>query len=191
MRITLSVLVMTMLMGPRNVLAGDGTRSYGWFDVGGMIDVSAHSSDNQYGLGFAFSSGVQFHSYVQVGGRLRFAATSQRMCSPTSAGRITCDSNLNGNMVTLGPEIRVRFSASPRLAIAVGTSLSLGMLSTCGGTDSCGGIGGANLAADLRLVYMLGTRLGVHGAYEQQVQFGTDGTEGPLFLSTFWAGLDW
>jgi hypothetical protein len=191
MRIAVAALLLTTLLGARNVQAGQGIQSYGWFDIGGMIGVPADSSENRYGLGFAFSSGVQFLSYVQLGGRLRFAATSQRMCSPTSAGRITCDSDLGGNMVSLGPEARVRFPVSPRLAVAIGGSLSLGLWSDCGGTDSCGGSGGENLAADLRVVYLLGRRVGVHGAFEQQVQFGMDGTGGRLSVSTFWAGLNW
>jgi hypothetical protein len=190
MKLATAALLLTMLLGARNVQAGQGIRSYGWFDVGGMIGVPADSSENQYGLGFAFSSGVQFLSYVQVGGRLRFAATSQRMCSPTSDGRITCDSDFGGTMISLGPEARVRLPVSPRLAVAVGGSLSLGYWSACMGTDSCGS-GGRNLAADLRVVYLLGTRVGVHAAFEQQVQFGMDRAGGRLSLSTFWAGLNW
>lgn len=190
MKIAVAVLLLTMLLSPRNVQAGQGVRSYGWFDVGGMIGVPADSSENQYGLGFAFSSGAQFFSYVQVGGRLRFAVTSQRICSPPPAGEPACDSDFGGNMMTLGPEVRVRFPVSPRLAVGIGGSLSLGFWSACMGNDSCGS-GGENLAADLRVVYLLGTRVGVHVAFEQQMQLGMDRIGGRLSLSTFWAGLNW
>jgi hypothetical protein len=88
------------------------------------------------------------------------------------------------------PEVRVRFPVSPRLAVGIGGSLSLGFWSACMGNDSCGR-GGEDLAADLRVVYLLGTRVGVHGAFEQQVQFGMDRIGGRLSLFTFWVGLDW
>jgi hypothetical protein len=122
---------------------------------------------------------------------LRFAATSRRMCSPTRGNRAACSSGLSGNMLSLGPEVRVRFPVSARWAVAFGGALSFALWSDCGGTDSCGASGGGNLAADVRVVYLLGTRLGIHGAYEQQVQFGMDRAGGRLLLSTFWVGVNW
>jgi len=93
-------------------------------------------------------------------------------------------------MMTLGIELRLRFPLSARLALAVGGSLSGGAWGGCVNGDSCGG-GGTNLAADLRVVYLLGRRLGAHVAFEQQEQYGMGNGVDRLALSSFWAGLDW
>jgi hypothetical protein len=181
---------LTILLGAQNVDAGQGIQSYGWFDVGGLIGVPADGSANQFGAGVAFSSGVQFLSYLQAGGRLRITETSQTICSPSPSGGVSCGSDWSGSAISLGLELRLRFPVSPQLAVAIGGSLSLGGWSGCVQGDACGG-GGKNLAVDLRVVYLLGRRVGIHVAFEQQEQFGIDNGVHRLALSTFWGGLDW
>src|SRR5450759_2016571 len=184
MRHAAIALSLAILFCARNVEAGQAVQSYGWFDVGGLIAVPADRSSNEFGAGFAFSSGVQFLSYMQVGGRLRFAVTSQRICGAPTPGGGRCGSDWNAEAGTLGLELRLRLPVSPRLAVAFGGSLSVGFWSGSG-TDTFGG-GGKNLAADLRVVYLLGRRIGVHVAFEQQEQFGMEQDGGRLALSTFW-----
>ena len=190
MRLAATAMSLTILLGAQTVEADQGIQSYGWFDIGGLVGVPADGSANQRGAGFAFSTGVQFLSYVQAGGRLRFAVTSQTICSPSYSGGVSCSSDWSGSAVSLGLELRLRFPVSPRLGVAIGGSLSAGAWSGCVQGDACGG-GGKNLAVDLRVVYILGRRVGVHVAFEQQEQFGMDNGVDRLALSTFWGGLDW
>jgi hypothetical protein len=189
MRLALAAFSLTIMLGARTVEAGQGIQSYGWFDTGGMIGVPARGSTNQFGAGFGFSSGVQFLSYLQAGGRLRLIITSQEICGRRPSG-VSCSTDWGGVMGSLGAELRLRFPVSLRLAVAIGASLSVGAWSGCVGNDGCGD-GGENLAADFRVVYLIGRRVGVHVAFEQQEQYGIDNGKDRFALSTFWAGLNW
>jgi len=83
MRLAAVFLSLAVLLAGRSAEASVGIQSYGWVDFGGMIGVPPDGYSNQYGVGLAFSSGVQFLSYLQVGGRLRLAVTSEKICNAT------------------------------------------------------------------------------------------------------------
>jgi len=184
-----ALLSFAVMIGSGNVEAGQAVHGYGWFDLGGLVAVPANRSSNESGAGFAFSSGVQFLSYVQFGGRLRYALTTQWICGAPTPGGGKCSSDWSADAASLGLELRLRLPVSPRLAVAVGSSLSVGFWSGSG-TDTFGG-GGKNLAADLRVAYLVGRRIGIHVAFEQQEQFGMEQYGGRLALSSFWAGINW
>jgi hypothetical protein len=189
MRFAPVAMLLAALFGAPNTAMGGVVQGYGWFDIGGLIVVPAHASRNQSGGGIALSGGVQFLEYVQVGGRFRFAVTSDSICGPTPSGTGSCSEG-SATMISAGLELRLRMPVSPRLALALGGSLSVGLWSAFLGHDSGGG-GGKNLAVDLRVSYRPGRRVGVHVAFEQQEQYGIgDGTDRAA-ISTFWAGVNW
>jgi hypothetical protein len=193
MRFVPVAVLLAVLFGAPSAVIGGGVRSYGWFDMGGLIVVPAHASRNESGGGIALSSGVQFLEYIQTGGRLRLAITSDRICGPTPSGTGSC-SEASAPMISLGLELRVRVPVSSRWALALGGSLSVGAWAAFSGHDSGGGAGGKNLAADLRVVYLPGEtpgRYGIHVAFEQQEQFDTESGVDRLAISAFWAGVDW
>lgn len=170
----------------RGATASELVRSYGWVDVGGLVAFPEDHSGKQYGWGLAFSTGAEFFNHLQVGGRLRFLGATERICDVTAYNGISCGSDSGANMISLGLELRLRFALSARLAVAFGGSISQGTWSGCLGNDGCG-TGGANLAGDIRLLSLLGKRVGVHLAYEEQVLYASP----TLNMPSFWLGLDW
>lgn len=178
--------VLLALCWSRGATASEAVKSYGWVDTGALLAYPQDGIATQYGWGFALSTGAMFFDHLQVGGRLRLLTTTERICDVTSSNSISCGSDWNAGLITFGLELRWRLALSSKLALAFGGSASLGSWSGCLGNDACGS-SGANLAADIRLLYLLGRRIGVHLAYEQQVQYSSP----TLVMPSLWLGLDW
>jgi hypothetical protein len=166
--------------------ASELVKSYGWVEGGGLVAFPRNAVDTQYGWGFAFSTGAMFFDHLQVGARLRRLTMTEQVCGPNADRSFSCNSDWDSNLISLGLELRWRLALSSRLALALGGSASAGLYGGCLGNDGCG-MQGADLAADVRLLFLLGKRIGVHLAYEQQVLYVSP----TLVMPSFWLGLDW